>query len=622
MKYVPEINGLRALAVLAVFLFHLGVTSVSGGFVGVDVFFVISGYLITSIIGADLARGSFSFREFYGRRMLRILPALYVISLGIAVVFSLMLPPAMSSNLLRSLYAGLLSYSNIWFYFTVDYFGVNLTEPTLHFWSLAVEEQFYLAMPVLFWFGWRKGGRSFALALFAVLFAVSLIAAGVVVAGHQSQAFYLPWFRAWELLAGSLISFVPRERLPRLLRRTLAEGGLAALLAIIFLYDEKMVFPGFSALPPVLATVAVILGADSRSFAGWMLKTPPAQWVGKISYSLYLVHWPVICLVALVFALSPKYQIGIFLISLGLAWVSWRFVETRWRVAPRHGGMRPVFIRTGVFTALCAIVFVAANIGGLRLWQSHPHAIAYAAVSTDTSYFNRNTCFLTEQSDMLRFYRQDLCLKTSAERKNVLVIGDSHAANIVEALKRAYPDVNVLQATAVGCRPLLGNRGAKRCTDLVDFIYREWYPRNASRIDKVVLAGRWEGDDFKDIDRTLTALRAMGASIIVYGPVPEYLVPVPMILAYQEIVRLPLSMKLRRPDRQRFDEMLRQQLGANVTYFSPYQNLCGGATCLIEDGGASLYLDRDHLTPHGADLAVRGMPISTVPKQLARNSID
>ncbi|MEW7847155.1 acyltransferase family protein [Massilia aurea] len=617
MKYVPEINGIRALAVLAVFLFHLNVASVPGGFVGVDAFFVISGYLITSIIGVDLARKRFSFREFYARRMLRILPALFVVTLGTALVFSLMFPPSTSDRLLRSLFAGLLSYSNIWFYFTVDYFAVNLTEPTLHYWSLAVEEQFYLVMPVLFWLAWRQGGRKFALGFFAVLFAVSLLASGYVVVHDQPQAFYMPWLRAWELLVGSLASFVQRDRLPQALRRALAETGMLVLLATIFLYDEKLLFPGFSALPPVMATVALILGADSRSLAGWVLKTPPAQWFGKISYSLYLVHWPAICLLSLVFTLTTKYKIGIFLISVVLAWVLWRFVEARYRVAPGQAGWNKVFVRTGAVTVLCAMAFTSANLAGLRLWQSNPAAIAYAAVNLDTSYFNRNTCFLTDQSDSLRFYRQDLCLQLSSDRKNVLVMGDSHAANIVEALKRQYATVNVMQATAVGCRPLLGNRGAKRCTDLVDYIYRDWYPRNASRVHKVILAGRWEDGDLADFERSIGALKALQASIIVYGPVPEYIVPVPLILAYQEIGRIPLSMNLKRPDRERIDTLMRQRLDLEVAYFSPYRKLCGAVTCLVDEGGASLYLDRDHLTSRGADLAVVGMPIVGVPDQIA-----
>jgi peptidoglycan/LPS O-acetylase OafA/YrhL len=613
MKYVPEINGIRAIAVLAVLLFHIELPVLQGGFVGVDAFFVISGYLITSIIAADLALGRFSFREFYARRMLRILPALYVVSLGTAVVFSLLFPPGMG-KLLSAMFAGLLSLSNIWFYFTVDYFGITLAQPTLHYWSLAVEEQFYLALPLLFWLAWRRGGRRWALGLFVVLTLASLLAAGYVAGHDRSQAFYLPWLRAWELLVGSLLAFVHFDRLPRLLKRVLAEAGMLGLLACIWLYDDKMVFPGFSALPPVLATAALIAGAGSGSVAGWLLKTPPAQWFGKISYSLYLVHWPIICLVSLLAALTIRYQIGIVVLSVLLAWLSWRFVESRFRVAPSQIGLHRVFVRAGVATAACSVVFVAANFGAGQLWQNFPRAIDYAnARTTDLAFFHRDTCFLTAQSDALSYFRQDLCLQQSTQRENVLVIGDSHAANIVDALKREFPHAQILQATAVGCKPVLGGSGAKRCTDLVDFIYRDWYPRHAAGIGKVVLASRWDASDLPLLNRTVEEMAKYGSHFVVYGPVPEYLVPVPLLLAYEEIIRMPLGARLTRTDRKPIDQLIAQGLSKRATYFSPFQNLCTGSACLLQDAGVALYLDRDHLTPRGAEMAVRGLARGAAP---------
>lgn len=607
MKYIPEINGIRALAVLAVFLFHLGIQSMPGGFVGVDAFFVISGYLITSIIANDLAHERFSFREFYARRMLRILPALYVVSLGTAVVFSLLFPPGMG-DLLQALFAGLMSLSNIWFYYTVDYFGVNLTQPTLHYWSLAVEEQFYFVLPLLFWFTWRRGGRRLSLWVFVALLVVSLLAAGYIVGHNRSQAFYLPWLRAWELLVGSVLAFVPSHALGRTVRRIFAECGMLVLIACVLFYDEAMVFPGFSAVPPVLATAALILGAGTGSLAGWVLKSPPAQWFGKISYSLYLVHWPMICLVSLMAALSVRYQIGIFVISTGLAWASWRWVESGFRVAPAQVGLGRVFKITGLTTAACAVLFVGASFGAAQLWQNYPRAITYAkARNTDISFFNRDTCFLTAQSDALSFYRQDLCLQPSATLPNVLVIGDSHAANIVEALKREYPGVHVLQATAVGCKPVRDGTGAKRCTDLVDYIYRDWYPRHAGQVSQIVLASRWDAADLPLLNRTIASLQAQRAAVTVYGPVPEYLVPVPLLLAYEEIARVPLANRLSRTDRQPLDRMIGRGLAQPATYFSPYKNLCATDGCQVQEAGVPLYLDRDHLTPRGAELAVRGL---------------
>lgn len=616
MKYIPEINGIRAVAVLAVFLFHLGIQSMPGGFVGVDAFFVISGYLITSIIANDLAHGRFSFREFYARRMLRILPALYVVSLGTAVVFSLLFPPGMG-DLLRALFAGLLSLSNIWFYYTVDYFGVNLTQPTLHYWSLAVEEQFYFVLPLLFWFTWRRGGRRLSLWVFLALLAASLLAAGYMVAHDRSQAFYLPWLRAWELLAGSVLAFVPPHALSRTVRRVLAECGMLVLIGCILFYDEAMLFPGFSALPPVLATAALILGAGSGSVAGWLLKTPPAQWFGKISYSLYLVHWPMICLLSLMAALTIRYQIGIFVISTALAWASWRWVESRFRVAPAQVGLGRVFKITGMTTAVCALVFVGASFGAAQMWQSYPLAISYAkARNTDITFFNRDTCFLTAYSDALSFYRQDLCLKPSTTRPNILVVGDSHAANIVEALKRAHPDVHVMQATAVGCKPVLGGSGAKRCTDLVEYILHDWYPSHASVVSQIVLASRWDAADLALLNSTISSLHNHRASVTVYGPVPEYLVPVPLMLAYEEIGQVTLTKRLSRADRLSVDQLLNKSLAQTATYFSPYRNFCGAGTCQVIDAGIPLYFDRDHLTPRGAELAIRGLlalPVAQPP---------
>lgn len=610
MKYVPEINGARAVAVVSVLLYHLNFHWIPGGFVGVDIFFVISGYLITSIIGNDLARGRFSFREFYGRRMLRILPALYVVSVVTALVFSLLFPPQISTELLKSMVAGLLSYSNIWFYFTVDYFGDNVTQPTLHYWSLAVEEQFYFVLPLLYWWIWGRGGAKWRWPVFGALFAISLVWSGLVVEKHQSQAFFLPWLRAWELLAGSLLSLVQLDRIGERLKGWLADIGLAMLLLAIFTYDEKMVFPGYSALLPVAGTVLLIAGAGSgRSIANWLLRQAPAQWLGKVSYSLYLVHWPLICLVSLVFALSIKYKLLLLVVSLVAAWISWRFVESPFRRSVSEIGVGKVFKVTGAVTAACAALFVLFNVGGTGLWRQYPQAIAYAeAGHTDLTFFHRDTCFLTAQSDALRFYRRDLCLSPVAGRDNVLVIGDSHGANIVDALRAEYPAAHIMQATAVGCKPTLDSRGAKRCTDLVSWILKDWLPGAGAGVTRVVLAGRWDGSDAEAVSATVTYLDGLGRRPLVYGPVPEYMVPVPLILAYEQIVGRSLRERLVKSDRAPLDQAFAARFGE--LYFSPYRNLCPAAGCIVERDGAPVFFDRDHLTVAGARIAVRGMPLA------------
>lgn len=608
MKHIPEIDGVRAVAVLSVFLFHLGYSWLPGGFVGVDIFFVISGYLITAIIARELRQGDFSFARFYARRMLRILPALYVTLLFITVTFSLLFPPLVSNSMLDTLYAAVLSYSNILFYFTIDYFGENITTPTLHFWSLAVEEQFYLVMPLIFWLVWRAGGRRWSIIAFVAIFAASLLAAGYVVGHNQSAAFYFPWLRAWELMAGSLASFVTIAS-PRW-RRALSEIGLLVLLATCALFDTKLLFPGYSALVPVLATCALILGAGVPGIANGLLKTPPMQWLGKISYSLYLVHWPMICLASLLFGLTPKAQLAVLAASLVLAHLNWRWVETPFRRMTGRVAAPRVFGVTAAASVAVAVVFIGMNGVGSQLWERYPQAVAYSQVGhSDTSYFHRDSCFLTSNSDGLKFYKQDQCLTPQAGARNVLVIGDSHAANIVDALRAQFPAVHFMQATATGCKPTLDGRGAGRCTALVDFIYRDWLARPGVKIDQIVLASRWEADDVEPLARTLEHLHKRGVSTLVYGPTPEFMLPVPLMLAYEEITQSPLSARFTRGDRVLLDRQFRTRFGTATTYFSPLANMCGADGCEAKENGQAMFFDRDHLTLAGAKRAVRGMPL-------------
>jgi peptidoglycan/LPS O-acetylase OafA/YrhL len=611
MKHIPEIDGIRAIAVLSVVLYHLGFKWIPGGFVGVDVFFVISGYLITSIIGKQLKRENFSFQAFYARRMLRILPALYVSLFFITLGFSFLFPPLISNGMLDSLYSAIFSYSNILFYYTIDYFGDNLTTPTLHFWSLAVEEQFYLLMPLIFWIVWLKGRRNWSIGVFLVIFTLSLVSAGFLVSKSQSAAFYFPWLRAWELMGGSLISFVNHERLGKHLRHFLCEAGMVMVLWSVFYYDDKTLFPGYSALLPVAGTCFMILGAGSAGIGNRLLGLAPMQWTGKISYSLYLVHWPLICLVSLMFALTIKFQIAVLLISVMLGWFSWRFVETPFRHMTGKVSPHRVFAWTGAATAVFAVYFIAMNAAGTHLWQHYPKAIAYSeAKNTDISYFHRDTCFLTANSDGLQYFKVQQCLAGSATKKNILVIGDSHAANIVEALRKTYPSLNFMQATAVGCKPTLDARGASRCTTLVNFIYKDWLKDNPGRVDRIIIAGRWEESDIKPLAATLAYLKTMHVETLVYGPSLEFIVPVPLIMAYEEIVKMALSPNFIKPDRVTLDHEFRAAFGGTTTYFSPLDNMCTSGVCHAADAGRPMFFDRDHMTMLGAEKAVRGMPLT------------
>lgn len=344
MNYLREIDGLRAIAVLAVLLFHVEYSSFKGGFVGVDVFFVISGYLITRIILTEIDAGVFSIKRFYERRIRRIAPAL-VATLLASTAFLVILPPAEATAIRNALFAGLFSASNFLFYSTTDYFSDNSYNPLLHTWSLSVEEQFYVLLPptlLLLSLG-SKRRRLLYMALAAL---ASLIAAQLVVMSNPGAAFYLPWLRAWELLAGSLLAASALDRIPSPVKIALCVSGLAAVVTACLSYRQTMVFPGVSALLPVLGTCAVIASTGARSPVHALLGSPPLRFIGKISYSLYLVHWPIICFVSIFQPITPKAQIAICVASILLAWLSWRFVENPFRERARPNRARVGLVGT------------------------------------------------------------------------------------------------------------------------------------------------------------------------------------------------------------------------------------------------------------------------------------
>lgn len=341
LGYRREIDGLRAVAVLAVVLFHAGVPGFGGGYVGVDVFFVISGYLITRIILNDLANGSFSLGSFYARRARRILPALFLVLAACLPVAWLTLQPTDLADFGQSLLATVLFGSNLLFAFRDSYFDVGAElNPLLHTWSLSVEEQFYLVFPAALWWLSRAPRARWRGAVVAALALLSLAVANHQALQQSSAAFYLPHTRVWELALGSLAAMLVEPHLasPRWnrWRAPLALLGLILIVASVGWYDDRTPFPGLYALAPTLGAALIILFASPRDPVGRLLGTRGAVAVGLISYSLYLWHQPVFAFfrhVEVEPAGAPVWG-GLILLCVGLAYLSWRFVET----PARQGG--------------------------------------------------------------------------------------------------------------------------------------------------------------------------------------------------------------------------------------------------------------------------------------------
>lgn len=432
IKYRPEIDGLRAVAVLSVMLFHGAVPGFSGGFVGVDVFFVISGFLITGILLKELQRGHFSLVAFYERRARRIMPALFVVLLFSVVVGWFVLDPSAFRSLGSALIATVLFGSNILFWRVTSYFADAFENPLLHTWSLGVEEQFYLFFPLILLGLWKFLPRRLGptLVMLAVIsLCVSTWALGT---GRQAAAFYLLPSRAFELLLGSLAAWVAfTEKLPMARPRAaqvFSLVGLISIISAIAVYDKTMPFPGWRALLPTFGALLIILYAWPQTLVGRLLGSRPLVAVGLISYSAYLWHQPVFAFVrAAEVKLTVLSSLALILFCLGLAWLSWRFVEQPFRKHNVFSRGR-VFCGTAVASALAICVGVALVVSdGVtnRYTADELRWFAYADTTRQSNYVTERFDSLSRPFDPLTGGRK------------IVVIGDSFAQDFTNMYHEA-----------------------------------------------------------------------------------------------------------------------------------------------------------------------------------------
>ncbi len=457
MRYRPEIDGLRTVAVLPVILFHAGLPGFGGGFVGVDVFFVISGYLITRILAAEIAAGTFSLAAFYERRARRILPALFLVMLLSFLCAWVWMLPRDFLDFARSLVAVSLFASNIEFWRETGYFAAQtVTKPLLHTWSLAVEEQFYIVFPLVLWLFAGLGAR-LRLFLVALLAGLSLVWAQHLSAHDPDAAFFLPFGRAWELLAGAILALWPGAgaTAPRRLAGPLSALGLAAILLPMAAFNHATPTPSFWTLPPVLGAVLVIAFADGRTLAGRLLALRPMVGIGLVSYSAYLLHQPLQAFtrIRMLDAPSPPLLAAVGLLALPLGWLSWRFVERPFRdrrVLPR----RPALFAA---CALVSLVFIGLGVQGhlTRGWPDRLPArvVAAAQAATERSDPDVACRFNGDDTPELPVER---CL--SAGGPVVALIGDSHAMMYAAPLRAALAErgMGLYAINRSGCPPLPG----------------------------------------------------------------------------------------------------------------------------------------------------------------------
>lgn len=622
-----DIDGLRAIAVGAVVLFHAGFQSFGGGFAGVDIFFVISGYLITQVIVSDIRAEKFSILKFYERRVRRILPALFFVIFFCFVAASVILLPPDFKDFSKTTIAAIFSTSNIIFWKdSYHYFAApSAFDPLLHTWSLSVEEQFYIFYPLALYFMTRHLRKMLPLALIA-LFLASLGISVWSAAHDPISGFYLPPSRAWELMLGGILALgiLPAPASPEA-REGLAALGLAAIVASVLLLSRATPFPGYAALLPCCGTAAIILAnspAQTRFCS--ILRARPVVFVGVISYSLYLWHWPIFVFARLTatHALTHWDFAALIALSVGLSIISWRYIEQPFRSSGRRALLprRALFFTAGgTAFALGALSVAGYASGG---WPDrYPPRIRqladlsdYAKSTAWISGVRQGRCFLTESQNS--GYDVDTCFKPVAGKHNVLVWGDSLAADYTPGLRQLLPhlNTNLLQATKGSCPPLIGLdhydvQGCQQFNALV------WSLIRSKDVDGVILSANWLGTvhmaaaaRLQKLRQTIAALHALHIPVLVFGPSIEYDERFPLLEArYLMADRNPAldpSVFLRR-DLFARDRMMRESLGHSwASYLSVAGVACPGHNCPQTVRGFPVIFDDHHLTRQGSEFIV------------------
>ncbi len=631
LQYRPDIDGLRAIAVLSVIVGHLDMLRLKGGFVGVDIFFVISGYLISSIILTDIAEGHFSIVGFYERRIRRIFPALFFMLLVISTVTVIFLLPSELTSYSRALLSTLGFASNFYFLSNSNYFDLPTTSPLLHTWSLAVEEQFYLVFP-LFILAIRKFLPQLLRLAVAGIAIVSFLLSVVLVRYSQNNAFYMLYTRAWELLIGTMLSQSMFPRIGSLwLRNLVTFIGFTLIVYSVMFYTLATPFPGLSALMPCLGTALIIgAGESGSSVLGAALAWRPLVFIGLISYSLYLWHWPVIVFQQmgiinisyfwaphLLGALLTRHRLSLLLdlgLPLVLAAISWRVIEQPFRTGKLRLSGQPLFALAGAM--MCAfLVFSLAIIWTGGVPRRFSEASLQMAAKGDLTEFAKATrggiCFVGGGKYHFEDFDARTCLREDTTKKNYLLLGDSKAAMLYPGLSLALQDVNLMQANNAGCGAFSDPYGDRDCVKMMNFIYDDYLPKH--RVDAVILCKHWAANDFGRLGETVEWSKRNHISLIVVGPNPTYDIPFPRLEAYSIAWNKPemVSEHLDREVRLLDDSMA--GLAKNtwqVEYVSLYKAICQNGTCREFADSAKtipMLLDQGHFSPAASVLIARNL---------------
>jgi peptidoglycan/LPS O-acetylase OafA/YrhL len=620
-RYRPDIDGLRAIAVILVVHFHAFPEAMPGGFIGVDIFFVISGFLITGIIARELEQKRFSLLAFYQRRIRRIFPALIVVLCTTLVLGWLWTLPAAYAQLSADVFASAAFFANIALLLQSGYFDIeSAKKPLLHLWSLGIEEQFYLFWPLILMLAARL--RLSILATACMIGLASFVLNVAMIGSDPVATFYLPFTRAWELLAGAALA-CSWSRLSQTGAANNWRAGIGLLLVALAAaaLDTKSAFPGWWAILPV-AGAALLLSAPAAWWCRIVLASRPLVWIGLISYPLYLWHWPLLVFFAMIkFApLTLLERELIVLLSTGLAWLTYWLVESRFRFG------RPSPLKVA---GLCAGMVLIALAGGIVVqgrgfdFRLPPEIRAMANVLTQSSQWRIHQCLL-DLSHEMSF--AETCVDRD-RRPLVFVWGDSTAGALIPGLRRAQQtrDFGIAQFTSSSCPPALNAdiAGTPNCRAINDRILAI-----AQKIDPdIVLLHGVTDSHLDNVAETVAALKKLTkARVVVLGPVPTWRRGLP-----HEVLRYFMLHHRLIPARSNGavssnwpDRLLRAKVvPSGAEFISVWDALCNAEGCLTRIGDSAGDIsasDQVHLTEKGSVFLVQAIIDEVLGGRIPRSS--
>ena len=638
MQYRADIDGLRAVAIAPVVLYHAGGLA-PGGYVGVDVFFVISGFLIGSIVYEEVRERRFSLLQFYERRVRRILPALVAVIAATLMVSTAVMTPLHLQSVGDSAFAAAIFIANLHFYFGVDYFSeVEKTKPLLNLWSLAVEEQFYVVFPIALLVIAHLRRPWLTLLACSAIAAMSFDWAVRAVAENPAAAFYLPQARVWELLVGVILAIAATEGwaqrcLPaRWVGELAAVLGLALIAYSIIVYDAATPFPGWAAVPPCLGAALIVLaGLGPKTLIAHMLSRAPMVALGKISYSLYLWHWPMLVFLDYLSPAPPSLaaQLLVAAASVFVAWISWCWIETplrRWPARPAH-----VFQAGGIAT-------IAVFVPALTLFFSAGLPDRFSSQQQATlASLSRHRVTDCHPVTVTRAQNGDICvIGAKGVEPSFMLVGDSHAGALSPAMAAAARSLGLsgLSYTGSAFRPLIGVERQGRpdfAREVGAFVA---YARSRPEISDFYLAGYWSllftGSSYRRVgdvwiddahgssgagDNARAAINGLirlaealpGRRFVIFddGPSSAQLEPeraIRFARLYGDTGPFGAHPDTLSNQRRSYEPLFLQlaKIHPGFVYFRVHDALCGPSLCPAFDEDAPRYRDGDHLTPSGA----------------------